>query len=420
MTFERNEGQTDAEVRFLARGRGYALYLTSTEAVLSLRESHGKGRAGHRHASSRGRRGSMGAPQAEELFTATLRLNLLGANPQPELAALEPLPGRVNYFLGADPKHWHTDIQTYGTISYREVYPGIDLAYYGDQGQLEFDFIIQPGADPDQIRLSFDGAEKLALDADGGLVVQLEGKSVRWPKPLIYQSVGAVKKQIQGDYVLRDRGAVGFALSGYDSSRPLVIDPVLVYSSLLGGNNLDAAEAVAVDSNGGVYLTGETVSLNFPKASTYQSSSAGSNDVFITKFTAAGTALVYSTYLGGSGDDFGQGIAVDSSGNAYVTGLTDSRNFPTRNAYQSSLAGNAGSADAFLVKLGPSGSSLIYSTYFGGPGYESGNGIAVDGSGNVYLTGETTSGPQFPKQSPFQNNGGGGLDAFSSLKTVCR
>jgi uncharacterized repeat protein (TIGR01451 family) len=382
MSFEANQGQTAAEVKFLARGRGYTLFLSASEAVLSLRGE------------------------------SALRMNLGGANPQPEIQALAPLPGRANYFIGNDPKQWRTEVETYAKVHYREVYPGIDMVYYGKRGQLEFDFVLQPGAAADAIRLRFEGANGLRLEPDGTLAAQMQRRAVRWPKPLVYQMINGVKSQIAANYVLRGANEAGFQLGSYDSTIPLVIDPVLIYATELGGSDLDSAEAMAVDSSGNVYLTGETASLNFPTRGAYRASLGGSNDVFVTKLNSNGTALVYSTYFGGSGDDFGQGIAVDGSGNVYVTGQTDSPNFPTHNAYQSSLAGSGASPDAFLVKLGPTGSTLLYATYFGGPDRESATGIALDSAGNAYLAGLTGSGAQFPKVSPFQNNNGGGTDGF--------
>jgi len=405
MSFEANQGQTDSEVQFLARGRGYALFLTSTQAVLSLRDAGRGFEPDSTVAGSRPRK----HPRMKACATEVLRMDLRGANPLPVVEGVDRLPGILNYFFGAHPQQWHTGIQTYGKIAYHQVYPGIDLVYYGREGQLEFDFVIQPGALPEAIRLHFDGADELEIDPAGGLVVWLDGQAVRWPKPLIYQFVQGARKEIAGDYVLHENQELGFQLIAYDPQTPLVIDPVLVYSTYLGGSDFDAAEALAIDGSSNLYLTGETVSPNFPRDGTSHGS-AGSYDAFVTKLNADGTAPVYSTYLGGSGDDFGQGIAVDTAGNAYVTGMTDSSNFPPVNASQPSI-GSAFVPDAFVVKLGTTG-SLVYSTYFGGPGTESGNAIAVDGSGNAYVTGETGSGPQFPKQSPFQNNAGGGLDAF--------
>jgi len=279
MSFEANEGQIDNEVQFLARGRGYALFLTSTQAVLSLRDS----RAGSQRGSKafHTRPGSHPRAKLEACATRVLRMNLRGANPQPEAEGLDRLPGTVNYFFGADPKQWHTGIETCSKISYHEVYPGIDLVYYGREGQLEFDFVVGPGARPEAIQLHFEGADGLEIDPAGGLVVRLDGQTVRWPKPLLYQFVEGAKKEIEGAYVLNDQHEVGFKLSAYDLAQPLVIDPVLVYSSYLGGSDFDAAEAVAVDGSGNVYVTGETLSPNFPRAGTSRAS-AGSNDVLVT------------------------------------------------------------------------------------------------------------------------------------------
>lgn len=418
MSFERNDGQATPEVKFVARGRGYNLFLTATQSVLTLKrtqepkrdspESEAAARLSRalpeRHHWQSGKRPGRLAP-------AVLRMNLPGASPQ-HLEPAEELPGTVNYFMGGDAEQWRTGIPTFAKVMGRDVYPGIDVVYYGQEGQLEFDFVVQPGAVASAIRLQFEGADQMELDNEGGLVLQIEGKSVRWPKPLVYQNIAGAKRQIDGGYVLRSDREVGFQLGSYDVAVPLIIDPVLVYSTYLGGSGLDAVEAMVVNSAGNVYLTGETDSLNFPTRTPYRSASAGSNDVFVTKLNSNGTALVYSTYLGGSGDDFGMGIAVDASGNAYVTGQTDSNDFPTRSAAQSNLAGNGGFSDAFLFKLGPGGSNLVYSTYFGGPDVEAASAVAVDASGNAYITGYTGSGSQFPKASPFQNNNGGGTDAF--------
>src|ERR1043166_2428889 len=228
MSFELNAGQTDPEVKFLSRGRGYTLFLTSTQAVLSLKGNRGRSDAASAEQPSaftedgkaRGKslaKRSHGRRVRPVISTqAVLRMNLLGANPQPDIAAVEPLAGTVNYFLGADPQYWHTGIPTCGKVLYREVYRGIDLVYYGEQGQLEYDFVVQPGAAPEEIRLQFEGAEGLLLDNDGGLVVQIADKSVRWPKPLIYQWAQGAKKQVPGDYVLKANQEVGFRVSTYN------------------------------------------------------------------------------------------------------------------------------------------------------------------------------------------------------------
>src|SRR5205085_3511855 len=279
LSFEANEGQIEAPVKFLSRGPGYTLFLTPTQAVMSLQggfaenSSKKQGRPHQLHAASAARREA----------SRVLLMNLLGANPEPQMETLEPLPGRANYFLGPQPEAWRTGIRHYGKIRCREVYAGIDLVYYGFQGQLEFDFIVQPGAAPGSIRLRFEGADRLELDAEGGLVAYLGGCSVRWPKPSFYQFVAGAKKGLAGDYVLLGREEVAFRVSAYDLNSPLVIDPVLVYSSYLGGSARDAAEAIAVDRLGNVYITGQTLSLTFPTSVAYRSTTAGSNDVFVTK-----------------------------------------------------------------------------------------------------------------------------------------
>ncbi len=411
MSFEPNVGQTDPQVSFMSRGRGFTIFLTSTQAVLTLKGA-GSTRNRHPEAGSGNSAGRHNAATTARPNPAVLRMSLAGANPRPEQEPLDPLPGLVNYFLGQNPDEWRIGIHTYGRIRYQDVYPGIDLVYYGGQGQLEYDFVLRPGADPENIRLRFEGADGIEMDDAGGLVVHLGDGTVRWPKPVVYQDIQGIRKTLPGEYLLKGREEVAFQVRGYDPTSPLVIDPVLVYSSYLGGNNRDESDAIFVDRGGSVYLTGETTSPNFPTATPFRATPIGTNDVFVTKFNSTGTALLYSTYLGGTGNDFGLGIAVDSGGNAYVTGQTESTNFPTKNAFQSS-AGGGGFSDAFLFKLGPAGSNLLYSTYFGGPNIESGNGIAVDASGKVYLAGETYSGSGFPTTfKPFQQNAGGGLDGF--------
>ncbi len=385
--FEENVGQTDPEAKFLARGRGYSIFLTAHEAVLALRTPD--------HAN------------------AQLRLRLEGANAQPCVEGLETLPGRVSYFRGADAARWHGGVPTCARVKYEAVYPGIDLVYYGNQSQLEYDFVIAPGCDPKLISLRFEGADKLELDEKGDLVVQLPGGKLRWHKPMAYQNLQGGRREIACACSLQNGNRLGFAVAAYDHSQPLTIDPVLVYSSYLGGSDFDEGLAVAVDGSGNFYLTGETLSVDFPTTgNTFHPAVSGGNEIFVTKFQSNGTALVYSTYLGGSGSDFGKSIAVDSSGKVYLAGQTDSADFPTTNAFQSSLSGGFGVQDAFLTVLGAAGTNLIYSTYLGGPGFESANGVAVDFAGNAYIVGETDSGLEFPATHAFQASPGGSLDAF--------
>lgn len=363
LAFEANQGQSDEQVRFLARGDGYSLFLTATEAVLSLRAP---------------------APSS-----TVVRMRLVGANGQPTLTGLDPLAGTSNYLIGNDPDRWRRDVPNYARVKYASVYPGIDLVYYGKQRQLEYDFVVGPNADPSRVALAFDGVQALSIDPEGNLILQTAHGALTQQKPVIYQDLDGRRHLVDGRYELRADDRVGFHVSSYDPTRPLVIDPVLSYSTYLGGNGNDTGHAIAVDSAGNAYVTGVTRSTNFPGASgsPIQASWRGSDDVFVAKLNAAGTALVYSTYLGGSASDIGRAIAVDSTGNAYITGETDSGTqtpssipFPTVGAFDAFY--NLG-GDAFVTKLNAAGNALVYSTYLGGSGSDRGYGIAVDGLGNA-------------------------------------
>ena len=343
-------------------------------------------------------------------------MNLVGANPDASVTGLDQLPGTSNYFIGNDPSQWHTNIANYGQVEYQGVYPGVNLVYYGNQQQLEYDFVVAPGADPGSIRLSFQGADSISLDDQGNLVLATGSGDVLEHAPVVYQEVGGARQAVAGQFVLLGQDEVGFQIGTYDAGLPLTIDPVLSYSTYLGGSGGDQANAIAVDGSGNAYVTGNTSSTDFPTtAGAFQTSLGGNGNAFVTKLNATGTALIYSTYLGG-GD--GSGIAVDGSGNAYVTGHTSSTNFPRRPAaFQTSFAGGTYDAqNAFVTKLNATGTALIYSTYLGGSGSgvngDDGTGIAVDGSGNAYVTGFSES-TNFPTTAgAFQTSYGGGYDAF--------
>jgi hypothetical protein len=381
--FEANQGQTEGQVRFLARGSGYGLFLTPTESVLSLK------------------RPEAGPP-------AVLRMKLLGANPRPVVVGREELPGKSNYFIGNDPKKWRTNVPQYARVEYEDVYPGVNLAYYGNQGQIEYDFVVNPGANPRRIRFGIEGADAVRMDEDGNLVMAVRGGEVVQRAPVIYQEVDGVRKAVDGRFVLDAAREVGFEVGAYDSNRPLVLDPLLVYSTYLGGGDFEMALGIAVDASGNAYVTGATLSTDFPTANALQGAKAGGIDTFVAKLDAAGSAVIYSSYVGGSGDEYARDIAVDGSGNAYVTGWTLSTNFPTGNALQ---AASGGSFDAFVTKLDATGAALAYSTYLGGSDTDQGLGIAVDTSGNAYVAGQTNS-TNFPTANPLQAVNAGASDAF--------
>ncbi|MGQ0570273.1 MAG: DUF7948 domain-containing protein [Armatimonadota bacterium] len=382
--FEVNQGQSDPHVRFLARGRGYRLLLTSTEAVLMLTRT----------------------PRA-----AVVRMRLVGANPAPEVSGLAELLGKVNYFIGDDPTRWRTNIPTYAKVSYQAVYPGVDLVYYGNQQELEYDFVVAPEVAPNKITLAFDGVERLEVDAQGDLVLHVADGQIRMRKPLLYQEVDAGRRSVAGGYVLKGRDEVGFQVDTYDVSRALIIDPVLSYSTYLGGSDSDFGFALAVDTSRNVYVTGQTLSTDFPApAGAFDTTPNGSTDAFVTKLNATGSLLVYSSYLGGSSNDEGRSLAVDASGSVSVTGVAGSTNFPTTVGAFDRTANGGG--DAFVTKLNPAGSALVYSTYLGGSSGEAGAGIALDALGNAYVTGDTLS-TNFPATvGAFATAASGGGDAF--------
>ncbi len=385
LSFEANRGQFDSEVAYSSRGPGYALFLTKGETVLVLR---GTGRA-----------------------LDVLRTRLVGANRNPRIAALDEMAGRANYFIGNDPREWRTNVPLFGKIKYRRVYPGIDLVYYGREGLLEYDFVVAPGADPRRIQLSFDGCDDVEIDHHGRLVLRLPGGEVHWDAPRIYQERKGVRRSVAGNFVRSGPRQVSFAVAEYDRTQSLIIDPLLLYSTYLGGDSDDVIYGIAADSSGHVYVTGETTSSNFPKKNPLQQNFSAPSEAFVTKIGPVGTNLVYSTYLGGNNSDAGFAIAVDASTNVVVAGFTDSNNFPTRNAYQS---GPRGFADAFVVKLNAAGSMLTYGTYLGGADDDVALGVAVDSSGRIHVTGNTSS-TNFPAKNAYKSTFQGGIvDAFVS------
>jgi hypothetical protein len=399
LAFEVNEGQVDRKVKFLSRGAGYNLFLTSTEAVLILREG-----------AEPLPRSRLAKPEPPQAKSAVVRMKLLGVNAKTELVGQDQLQGTSNYFVGNDPKRWHTGVPQYSKVRYVSVYPGVDLLYYGKQQELEYDFVLRPGANLSAIRLRIEGAKKLWLDR-GDLVMGTAQGNIRLLRPYTYQEVGGRNQEIRGHYVMKSKNEVGFSVPSYDRSRTLIIDPVLAYSSYLGGSQGEVSLGLALDSSGNAYVTGYTVSADFPTTNAIQPTYGGAQDAFVSKINRDGSALVYSTFLGGTSAEFGLRIALDSARNAYIFGQTFSPDFPVVNAIQPTFAG--GTADAFVTKISAAGNALVYSTYLGGSGYESTNGaIAVDKSGQAYVTGTTFS-TDFPTANALQpSNHGGTGDAF--------
>lgn len=423
LSFEANTGQADARVKFLSRGSNYGLYLTSDEAVMVFR-SHKRQDNKIKNAHSL-RSESLPLPDSAKR-REVVRMKLVGAAEDAEPQGVDELPGKTNYFLGNDSGKWRTNVTTYRKIKYDEIYPGIDLVYYGNSGELEYDFIVAPHADPRGIKLKFNGVTRVKLDRNGDLLLSTTTATFRHQKPLIYQEVNGTRTSVKGGYVLGTKGQVSFRFGTYDKTRPLIIDPVIAYSTFLGGSDLDEGFSIAIDSSNNIYIAGITDSTNFPLENPFQSINKGGNgpvgyyELYVSKLDPTGQSLIYSTYLGGTGIDRGGVIAVDNDGNLHITGSTTSIDFPVANAYQSTYGG--GASDAFLTKLSPSGNFLIYSTYLGGNGpnwlpgnyFEAGRAITLDSVGNAILAGETDS-FGFPVLQPIKATKGGtsaASDAF--------
>jgi hypothetical protein len=410
LMFAANDGQSDSQVKFLSQGKGYSVFLTSGSMVLSLRPAEvvsSSDTSASRVFGSRGDgrghsaiRQLEAAARAQKSGAATFAINLEGGNTNPRVVGEELLSTKVNYFIGRDPKNWHTNVPTYARVRYRNVYPGIDLVYYGNNRSMEYDFDLAPGADATQIQFAVKGADALNIDSAGNLVLTKGASELRFQTPILYQVIKGVRSRVPGRYVLRDSTHVGFEVGTYDATKPLVIDPVLVYSSFLGGSADDFSNGIAVDSTGHAYVVGITDSPDFPLA-ILGGYGATQFRMFLTKLDATGSTLLFADYFGGtSGGDEAYAIALDSSGNAYVTGDATSSDFPVVNAYQSTLSG---SQDAFLAKFSADGSSLMYSTYLGGSNWQFGNSVSVDAAGEAVIAG-TTQSTDFPTASAYQSS----------------
>ncbi len=451
LSFEQNLGQSNKRTRFSARGAGYHFVLTANGTLVEVTKKNSKSYA--------------------------FGMILQRASAHAHVTGIDNLPGRVNYFVGNDPARWRTNVPTFRAVHYEDIYPGIDLTYYGNQQQLEYDFVVAAGADPHAIRMKFDAAVRPRISTEGDLLLQSSAGEIRQRKPIIYQEIDGQRHSITGDFVLLGGHEVGFKLGSYDHAKPVTIDPVLVFSTYLGGSGDDLGSSIAVDSNNNIYIAGTTSSTNFPTHNAAYGATAGLGDIFVTKLDPTGSNVLYSTYIGGSGQDRGDGIAIDSSGNAYVVGRVDSSsiNFPsTAGSFAASYRGGdfdgvvfklngqgnslvysgflggeendstegvvvdasgnayvtggtkstgfpttvsayqgtrAGDTDAYLTKINSAGSALLYSSYLGGSGTDRGSGIAIDGNGNAFISGFTSS-SDFPTETAFQNGFGGSFDAF--------
>ena len=404
--FEANVGQADASVKFLSRGPGYGVFLTANEAMLLL----------HRPLtySSTNSLSDHSSTQPAPLAEARVRLEFVGADKRlTQPIGRHQLPGHSHYYIGRDPNGWHTQIPQYGQVLYPDLYPGIDLLYYGKGNHLEYDLVIAPGANPHTIEFQVHGAKRISLTEEGALQFETAVGDVRQDPPFIYQERAGMKQEIPGSYSIHAGNRIGFTIGTYDPTRPLIIDPIVTYGTYVES---DGVYGLAFDDTANVYLTG--AALPFSSSPNPTPPSKGFLDMFVSKFDPTGQTLVYTAYIGGSLDDQGRDIVVDPEGSAYVVGLSSSTDFPTVNPAQPE---NAGSYDVVVAKLNPSGTNLLFATYLGGCGEDGllgGLGLAIDPEKNLYLTGSTNSpdfpiiSPNFPSVNAFQSVYGSGVDAF--------
>lgn len=429
MSFEANQGQTDSRVKFLSRGTGYTLFLTSSEAVLALSSANTRVAAlGQSATSGFGSNPanplSVGyldrTPQPSSASVASqqaaredvLQMRLVGANSAPQISGMDETSAKSNYYIGNDASKWRINVSNFAKVQYAAVYPGVDLVYYGNQRQLEYDFVVSPGTDPRVITLGFAQANgdhnglPLHISADGDLVAHLSGGDVSFHKPIVYQTTGEgrdqTKQPVDGHYILNAEGHAGFEIGPYDHNKQLVIDPIVSFATYLGGSNEDLATGIAVDKYTDVVIAGSTRSADFPLFDTLETYHGGTcaglpcRDVFVSKFNPTGTKLQYSTYIGGANDDVATQLVLDMAGDMFVVGWTLSTDFPvTPKAFQKTFGGGTVTGDAFFFELASKGIGLEYASYLGGSGEDMAYGIAVDGvpsaTPNIYVVGSTTS-----------------------------
>lgn len=383
LSFFPNEGQANPQIKFAARAAGFNLLLKSSEVVLALQNKAGD-------------------------TVDAVRTKFVGANQNPQISGVKQLATVSNFYTGKNPANYRTNVPHFAQVRYEQIYPGVDLVYYEQRGQVEYDFIVAPGMNPNVIKMNF-GARELRLDEDGSLVIQTVAGDLRQHKPFIYQQSENTLQPIAGNFVITDKNEVGFALSAYDTSKPLIIDPMLAYSTYLGGcNGNDYGYAIAADANGNAYITGETSSSMFNDTNIM--GYVGGKDIFVAKLKPNGKGIDYFTFIGGAQDDYGRGIKVDASGNTYITGVMGSSFVPPGGVTGYVTADpSAGNDEAFVARLNPTG-GLQYFTYLGGNTLDQGTGIALDGT-DVYVTGITCS-KNFPTLNAYDNSHNGQVDAF--------
>ena len=394
LSFIENRGQLDQRVKYVISGPQASAFFTRTGVTLDMIQRQTD-------------------PKAKTIKHVALMMEFAGASPECSVMGTGELSSKYNFMKGKDPSKWNMGIPTYKGVLYKNVWKGIDIAYRGEKRQLEYDIVVNPGAKVSDARIRYSGAEKVWLDKQGDLNIRTAVGSLIETMPAIYQEKRGKRINIQGGYKLLGNSTVGFSVKNADPSLPIIIDPItdLTYSTLLGGSGSDSGWGIAVDSLGAAYITGGTDSLDFPVTpGAFSEVTLGNVDVFVAKLNPSGSALEYCTLLGGNGPEFGYSIAVDALGSAYITGFTDSPDFPATNGAFSETLG--GTEDGFVVKLNPTGSDLEYATYLGGESFDAGFAIAIDSLGNAYITGDTESSVFPTTAGAFSEALEGFIDAF--------
>ncbi|MBI1908889.1 MAG: SBBP repeat-containing protein [Deltaproteobacteria bacterium] len=419
LLFVENRGQKDKQVSFYVDGPGYSVFFTPKEIVTVFQVpekdsetippspswGEGKGEGESKEIFPKGIRGD---PRPTKFKTTVVRQTFTGANPKPVIRGTEKAVAKMNFFLGKDPKGWITQVPTYHEITYKNLYPGIDLVFKGEPGRLKSEYRVAAGANPKDIAVAYEGIENLSPSEGGNLLIKHPAGEIREERPTIYQVRDGKKVEVTGGYQIQEKGGYGFEIGTYDPNSPLVIDPSLIFSTYLGGSDEDSAHTLAISPSGNIVVAGHTGSVNFPTVNPIQANSRDGGDAFVTSLSPDGSSLLFSTYMGGSGRDWANALAIDPSGNIVVAGTTESTDFPTASPLQ---ANKRGSGDAFVVSLSPNGSSLFFSTYLGGNDHDYASALAIAPSGNIVVGGGTSS-VDFPTMSPIQVNKGGLYDVF--------
>jgi len=401
IAFTENQGQWPDSIQYRTAQGATTLWLTNTGSYIEyVQLANLSKRPGH----------GMPTPEDTPVKCFVMHKRFVGANPNPQVRAVQPKSWPSNFFFGRDESKWRTGVPSYSEVYFEHVYDGVDVHYYVNGGEIEYDFIVAPAGDPGVIQIHFSGTPALVVNDAGEMEVKTEWGQIKELRPRIYQIIEGVKVAVPGSYLLIDDSTFGFRIDGgYDRSKPLIVDPVLSYSTYMGGGGNDFVNTVVVDEGDSIYVSGNTASANFPTLNAYDGTYGGNFDGLLMKFAPGGQTLLFSTFVGGSGTDYHWHMTIDKDHNILACGSTWSADYPTTNAYDSTYNGEG---DVTAIKLASTGDHLVYSTYLGGTSREEAVGLTTDTLGNAYLAGGTW-GDGYPTVNAYQTTfGGPDADAF--------